>query len=172
MYLWLCTLLFCTEDESTTATVVVLYSDVIMSAMVILITGVSIVESTVCSGADKRKHQSSASLAFVRGIYRWPVIFPHKGPVTRKMFILDDVTIVAGAGAGATTTTKFTSKDFSVRIEQLSVYAYCDLQLFIISSSISYSLPVWSVTYSRVHKRTPCTVNNIWLLLYICVVGQ
>ena len=36
---------------------------------------------TVCSGADQRKHQSSASLAFVRGIHRWPVNSPHKGPV-------------------------------------------------------------------------------------------
>ena len=32
-----------------------------------------------------KKHQSSASLAFVRGIHRWPVNSPHKGPVTRKM---------------------------------------------------------------------------------------
>ena len=38
-----------------------------------------------------KKHQSSASLAFVRGIHRWPVNSPHKGPVTRKMFSLDDV---------------------------------------------------------------------------------
>ena len=30
--------------------------------------------TTVYSGADQRKHQSSASLAFVRGIHRWPVI--------------------------------------------------------------------------------------------------
>ena len=37
------------------------------------ITGVSIVYSTVCSGADQRKNQSSASLAFVRGIHQWPV---------------------------------------------------------------------------------------------------
>ena len=43
------------------------------------------------SGADQRKHQSSASLAFVRGIHRWPVNSPHKGPVTRKMFPFDDV---------------------------------------------------------------------------------
>ena len=43
------------------------YSDVIMSAMVSQITGVSIVCSAVCSGVDKKKHQSSASLAFVRG---------------------------------------------------------------------------------------------------------
>ena len=39
---------------------------VIMSTMVFQITGVSIVCSTVCSGADRRKHQSSTSLAFVR----------------------------------------------------------------------------------------------------------
>ena len=67
------------------------YSDVIMSAMASLITGVSIVNSTVCSDADQRKHQSSASLAFVRGIHRWPVNSPHKGQVTRKMFPFDDV---------------------------------------------------------------------------------
>ena len=36
-------------------------------------------------------HQSSASLAFVRGIHRWPVNSPHKLPVTRKMFPFDDV---------------------------------------------------------------------------------
>ena len=38
-----------------------------------------------------KKRQSSASLAFVRGIHRWPVNSPHKGPVTRKMFPFDDV---------------------------------------------------------------------------------
>ena len=43
-------------------------SDVIMSAIVSQITGVSIVYSTVCGGADQRRHQSSASLAFVRRI--------------------------------------------------------------------------------------------------------
>ena len=55
-----------------------------MSAMASQITGISTVYSTVCSGADKRKFQSSASLAFVRGIHRWPVNSPYKGPVTRK----------------------------------------------------------------------------------------
>ena len=45
------------------------YKDVIMSVMAPKITGVSIVYATVCSGADQRKHQSSASLAFVRGIH-------------------------------------------------------------------------------------------------------
>ena len=45
------------------------------------------------SGADQRKHQSSASLAFVQGIHRGPVNSPHKGPVTRKMLPFDDVII-------------------------------------------------------------------------------
>ena len=67
------------------------YSDVIMSVMASQITGVSIVYSTVCSAADRRKHQSSASLAFARGIHRWPVNSPHTGPVTRKLFQFDDV---------------------------------------------------------------------------------
>ena len=66
-------------------------SGVIMSAMVSQITSLTIVYSTVYSGADQRMHQSSASLAFVRGIHRWPVNSPHKGPVTRKMFPFVDV---------------------------------------------------------------------------------
>ena len=41
-------------------------------------------------GADQRKHQSSASLVFVRGIRPRPVNSPHKGTVTRKMFPFDD----------------------------------------------------------------------------------
>ena len=49
--------------------------ELIMSTTVPQITGVSIVYSSVCSGADHRMHQSSASLAFVWfvwGIHRWP----------------------------------------------------------------------------------------------------
>ena len=55
------------------------------------ITSLTIIYSTVYSGADQRKHQSSASLAFVRGIHRGPVNSLHKGPVTRKMSPFDDV---------------------------------------------------------------------------------
>ena len=62
-----------------------------MSVITSQITDVSIVCSTVGSGADQRKHQSSASLAFVRGIHRLPVNSPCKRPVTRKMFPFDDV---------------------------------------------------------------------------------
>ena len=73
---------------------VTVYDDVIMGAMTSQITSLMIVYSTVYSGADQRKHQSSASLAFVRGIHRGPVNSPHKWPVTRKMFPFDDVTTV------------------------------------------------------------------------------
>ena len=62
-----------------------------MSGMASEITSLTTVYSTVYSGADHRKHQSSASLAFVRGIYRWLVKSPHKGPVTRKMSLSGDV---------------------------------------------------------------------------------
>ena len=74
-----------------------------MSAMSSQINGDSIVCFAVCSGADHRKHQSFASLAFARGIHRWPVDSPHKGPVTRKCFhlmtssccnlVMDDVSL-------------------------------------------------------------------------------
>ena len=67
------------------------YCDVLMSAMASQITGVSIVCSSVCSGADQRKHQSSAPLAFVRESTGWAVDSPHKGPVTRKKFSFDSV---------------------------------------------------------------------------------
>ena len=72
------------------------YHDVIMGSIASQITSLTIVYSTVYSDADQRKHQSSASLAFVREIHRGPVNFPHKWPVTRKMFPFDDVIMCVG----------------------------------------------------------------------------
>ena len=72
------------------------YSDVIMGVMTSQITSLAIVYWTAFSGADQRKHQCSASLAFVRRIHRWPVNSPHKWPVTRKMFPFDDVIVIYG----------------------------------------------------------------------------
>ena len=62
-----------------------------MGAIASQITSLTIVYPTVYSDADQRKHQSSASLAFVRGVHRGPVNSPHESPVTRKMFPSDDV---------------------------------------------------------------------------------
>ena len=59
-----------------------------MGAMASQITSLTIVYSTVYSGANQRKQQSSASLASVLGIHRWPVNSPHKGPVAQKCFYL------------------------------------------------------------------------------------
>ena len=67
------------------------YSDVIMGAMASQITNLTIIYLNVYSDADQRKHQSSASLAFVRGIHRRPVNSPHKEQVTRKLFPFDGV---------------------------------------------------------------------------------
>ena len=67
------------------------YNDVIMSAMASQITRLTIVSSTVDTDADHRKLQSSVSLAFVRGIHRWPVSSQHKRPATRNMLPFYDV---------------------------------------------------------------------------------
>ena len=66
-----------------------------MSAMASQINSLAIVCSIFCSGADQRKHQSSESLAFLRGIHQWPLDFPTKGPVTRKMYPFDDVIMLS-----------------------------------------------------------------------------
>ena len=58
------------------------YDDVIMGTVASQITSLTIVYSTVYSDTDQRKHQSSASLAFVWGIHRGPVNSPHKWPAS------------------------------------------------------------------------------------------
>ena len=62
-------------------------NDFIMSAIASQITNLTIVYSTDYSDADQRKHQSSASLAFVNS--------PDKWPVTRKMVPFDDVIMLS-----------------------------------------------------------------------------
>ena len=64
-----------------------------MGAIASQMTSLTIVFSTVYSDPDQRKHQSSASLAFVRGIHRFPVNSPHKWhsrliPMYNARFIL------------------------------------------------------------------------------------
>ena len=52
------------------------YCDVIIGAVVSQITSLTIIYSTVYSDADQRKHQSSASLAFVCGDFTGTGEFP------------------------------------------------------------------------------------------------
>ena len=67
------------------------YSDVIMGTVASQITSLMIVYSIVYSDADQRKHQSTASPAFLWEIHRGPLNSPDKWPVTRKMFPFGDV---------------------------------------------------------------------------------
>ena len=67
------------------------YNDVIMTMMASQITSLTIVYSTIYSNADQRKHQKLCVTGLCAGNSLGPVNSPHKGPVTRKMFPLDDV---------------------------------------------------------------------------------
>ena len=62
----------CSRAFDIACMLLIYYNDVIMSTMASQITSLTVVYLTVYSGADQRKHQSSASLAFVRGIHRSP----------------------------------------------------------------------------------------------------
>ena len=99
-----------------------------MSAMASENASLMIVYSAVYSGVDERKHQSSALLAFVRGIHRWPVNSPQKGPVTRKMFPFGDVIM----------------------------YMYCHDKLFIHSQEcyVGRYFPYWFAAWEINHKMT------------------
>ena len=80
-------MIFFIHNNDATMNICIHYSDVIMRTMASQITSLTIVCSIPYSDTDK----SSASLAFVRGIHRWPVNSPHKGTVTGKVFPFDDV---------------------------------------------------------------------------------
>ena len=97
------------------------YDDVIMTTMASQITSLTIVYSTVYSGADQRKHQTSASLAFGRGIHREPVNSPHKWPLTRKMFPFDDVIMIL---SGKTVTICSTKRTLCSPAGQIWHYIY------------------------------------------------
>ena len=78
-------------QENASENIACHYNDIIMTTMASQITSLMNIYLIVYSDADQRKHQSSASQAFVRGNHRLPVNSPHKWPVTRKMFPFDDV---------------------------------------------------------------------------------
>ena len=105
------------------------YNDFIMSTIASQITSLTIVYSSVYSGADQRKDQSSASLAFVLGIHRGPVNSPHKGPVTRKMFPFDDIIMgmvsICALPRKPTTTGTATPNSNDINFLNHSVCSYC-----------------------------------------------
>ena len=64
------------------------YNDVIIGMIASQITSLTLVYPVVYSDADQRKHQSSASLAFVRGIHRDRWILRTNGQLGGKCFQL------------------------------------------------------------------------------------
>ena len=141
------------------------YSDVIIGAMASQIAGVSIVYSTVCSGTNQIKQQSSASLAFVRGIHRWSGNSPHKGSVTRKVFPFNAV-IMSSISA------------FHLYILQGTWWVvfhqyYHNLSFFIftwiIHDAIYANATMWN--HERIISRILDTFRSVSISQYICDKG-
>ena len=101
------------------------YDDVIMGAIASQTTSLTIVYSTVYSDADQRKHQSSASLAFVWGIHRGPVNSPHKWPVTRKMFPFHDVIMWIDMALRSHDVARCPNQTLEYAWALLSLYMFC-----------------------------------------------
>ena len=123
------------------------YDDVIMTMLESQITSPTVVYSIVYSGVHQRKHQSSASLAFVREIHREPVNFPHKWPVTRKMFPFDDVIMAM---------TPFTVECFISQILSTKVL-FCNIKMRVqqFFRGIPHVIPNQRHTYSILLMHTP-----------------
>ena len=134
------------------------YDCVITSAMTSQNTSLTVVYSTVYSGTDERKHQSSASLAFVRGIHRWPVNSPHKWPVSRKMFPFDDVIMhsLRCMCSFQETPTWLKSMQGKFVYTDPELWCHCNDRLGIIDLHVSY------VQFHAIFSWTPVSVNGNW----------
>ena len=129
-----------------------------MCAMASQITSLTTVYSTVYSDADRRKHQSSASLAFVRGIHRGPMNSPHKWPVTQKMSPFDDVIMHRSTGHNR----RSFRHNASYRCHKLP------------SSRVTVTIApaVFVIAYSNIHRLMflccvhHATLNQVYIYLY------
>ena len=119
------------------------------------ITGVSTAYLTGCSGADQWKHQSCASLAFVRGIHRGPVNSPHKGPVTWKMFPFDDV-IMNG-------------QRHTLVILWVSVYSYISIKVHVLSCQNVYCFYDWHFANK---EQSSMTLWDTWLYFLTVLIER
>ena len=148
------------------------------------ITSITIVYSTVYSDVDQRKHQSSASLAFVRGIHRGPVNFPaqmasnaenvfiwwrhHAVMDQRKMLvwplILCSASNVAGNPFSHTSGPQQNGQYFSGDIFNcVFVNKNCVLIQFSLEFSFIENMPalVWKMGYST-EQATSHYLNQCW----------
>ena len=124
-----------------------------MGMMALQIISLTIVYSTVYSGADQRKNQSSASLAFVLGIHWWLVNSPHKGPVTRKMFPFGDVIMKPPSGWWGWNLDKY--------LQQLQMAWTC---MSITNKQQTY--PCYNIPSSLWYKTHLSSQLNCWSFIY------
>ena len=134
-----------------------------MGTIAFQITSLAIVFSTVYLNTDQRKHQSSASLAFVWGIHRGPVNSPHKWPVTRKMFPFDDVIMNWTSNNLSPFDSKIACLCQSVEINN-SKHVYLLKQSCVLPQSTNTINSSISI-YQKIHVYT--CFENIYLEIYI-----
>ena len=122
------------------------YNDVIMGTMTSQISSITIVYSTVYSGANQRKHPSFASLAFV-----------HKWPVTRKMFPFDDVIMIISYTAHTKDMMAFVRPlfPFHMFVNLRSILSCLIYRIYHIVCFIYYFLWRWYLNMS------PCTASRV-----------
>ena len=138
--------------------------DVMMGAMASQITSLTIVYRNVYWGADQRKYQSSAPLAFVCGIHRRPGNSPHKGPVTWKI-VLFDVVIMEGRLFRECWTYSFGLYQFVT-----SKMCLCQHNLWFsfLGMSIHKSLLLYDHYFGEIIQRKYPT-RHLCLTLHICI---
>ena len=131
---------FCSENRAH-------YNGVIMSMMASQITSLTVVYLTVYTSADQRKHQSSASLAFVWGIHgdRW--IPRTKGQLRGKCFHL------------------MTSSWIIIMVHSLQ---YKVIMMVYYNNVTIY----WDVSFPGKCQIVAILQNNVWFTQYSLVVHQ
>ena len=137
-----------------------------MGAMACQITSLAIVYSTVYSGADQSKHQSSASLAFVWGIHRGPVNSPHKWQVTRKMFPFDDV-IMNLPGANDSILTETETQRYCKRYIKDDIDEWIDM--FGTETKEKYTIDTLIRQHSCHSPHNSHTITHLWGQDRVCL---
>ena len=132
------------------------FYDVIMSTMASQITSLTIVYSTVYARCRSKKLQTSASLAFVRGIHRSPVNSPHKRPVTQKKFPFDGTIINFGSA------TKGALKHYSDQGSILTFGITCPVGQVAMQVHPLPTMPYLSLLVNNAYEYEICT----------CPIGQ
>ena len=140
------------------------YNDVKMSAMASQITSLTIVYSTVYSDTDQRKHGSSTSLALVQRIHRWSVHSPHKWPVTRKMFLFDDV-IMKCVIHEYVLRVSFTSTSCEIALALFDLSKLVQVMAWFHQATIHYISHCWPSYACKISYKMTFVLSNLWWLI-------